>query len=105
VDLTTWTPWFLTTSGRLGSADCSLFCTWDQATSTSVPGAKVSSRRAPPAESLEADMYSSRSRPVIFCSMSWVTLFSTVSADAPGYDAARAMDGGAISGYWEMGRW
>ena len=64
-------------------ASWSLFCTCDHAKSGSVPGAKVSSRRDPPAESLVADMYSNLSNPVIFCSMIWVTLFSTVSAEAP----------------------
>ncbi len=37
-----------------------------------------------PDESLVADKYSILSKPVIFCSMICVTLFSTVSADAPG---------------------
>ena len=36
------------------------------------------------AELLVACMYSSLSKPVIFCSMIWVTVFSTVSAEAPG---------------------
>jgi len=40
--------------------------------------------REVPAESLVADRYSMFSNPVIFCSMIWVTLFSTVSAEAPG---------------------
>lgn len=40
--------------------------------------------RDPPAESLEADMYNSLSSPVSLCSMTWVTLFSTVSAEDPG---------------------
>ena len=65
-------------------ANWSLFCTWDQARSGSVPGAKVNSIRPLPDESLVAVMYSSLSKPVIFCSMIWVTLFSTVSAEAPG---------------------
>ena len=42
------------------------------------------SRSASEAESLVADTYSILSNPVIFCSMIWVTLFSTVSAEAPG---------------------
>jgi len=36
--------------------------------------------------------------------MIWVTLFSTVSAEAPVYVAVIEMDGGAICGYWETGR-
>jgi len=69
-----------------------------------VPGAKVSVRVPVPDESLVADMYSIRSRPVIFCSMIWTTLSSTVLADAPGKTAEMEMDGGAMGGYWEMGR-
>ena len=56
VDLLTLTPWVLIISGRLAMASWSLFCTCDQARSGSVPGVKVSSRRAAPAESLVADM-------------------------------------------------
>jgi len=37
-----------------------------------------------PDESLLLDMYSILSRPVICCSMICVTLFATVSAEAPG---------------------
>jgi hypothetical protein len=40
--------------------------------------------RPAPEASLVADMYSSLSKPVIFCSMICTTLFSTVSAEAPG---------------------
>ena len=48
------------------------------------PAVNVSSIRALPAESLVPDRYSILSKPVIFCSMICVTVFSTVSADAPG---------------------
>ncbi len=72
------------TSGRLAMASCSLFCTWDQARSGSVPGAKVNSMRDAPEELLLADRYSILSKPVIFCSMICVTLSSTVFAEAPG---------------------
>ena len=44
-----------TTSGRLVMASCSLFCTFAQARSGSVPGAKVSSMRDDPDESLVAE--------------------------------------------------
>ena len=71
--------------------------------SGSVPGLKVSSMRAEPELSLVADMYSRLSNPVIFCSMIWVTVFSTVSAEAPGYMALIAIEGGAIGGYCEIG--
>ncbi len=47
------------------------------------PGAKVSVVRERPAESLVDCMYSRLSRPLSCCSMTWVTEFSTVSAEAP----------------------
>ena len=50
-------------------ASWSLFCTWAQAKSGSVPGAKVSSILPAPEASLVADMYNNLSNPVIFCSM------------------------------------
>ena len=84
MDLLTRTPCFWTTSGRLGSASCSLFWTLAQARSGSVPGAKVRVIWADPEASLVADMYSMSANPVIFCSMIWTTVFSTVSAEAPG---------------------
>ena len=40
--------------------------------------------REAPEESLVPEIYSMSSKPVIFCSMICVTLFSTVSAEAPG---------------------
>ncbi len=43
------------------------------------------------------------SKPVIFCSMICVTVFSTVSADAPGKKASMAMAGGAMGGYCATG--
>ena len=49
-----------------------------------MPGLNVNSMREEPDESLVADRYNKSSKPVIFCSMIWVTLFSTVSAEAPG---------------------
>ena len=39
----------------------------------------------------------------MLCSMIWVTLFSMVCAEAPGYLVVIRTDGGATSGYWEMG--
>ncbi len=36
--------------------------------------------------------------------MTWVTEVSTVAADAPGYSAKMATDGGAIVGYCSIGR-
>ncbi len=84
VDLLTDTPVRWTTSGRLAMASWSLFCTLAHARSGSVPGLNVSSMRDDPEESLVPERYSMSSKPVIFCSMIWVTLFSTVSAEAPG---------------------
>jgi hypothetical protein len=82
--LLTSTPERCTSSGRLAVASWSLFWTLDQAMSGSVPGSKVSSSLAWPEEELSPLRYKSPSRPVIFCSMIWVTVFSTVSAEAPG---------------------
>src|SRR5450756_1233948 len=102
MDLLTITPWRCTTCGRLAMASWSLFCTCAQARSGSVPGAKVSSIREEPDESLVEERYSILSKPVIFCSMICVILFSTVSADAPGSKPVMAMEGGAMGGYWDM---
>src|SRR5208283_1551259 len=41
--------------------------------------------------------------PFSFCSTTWVTVSSTVWADAPGYTAFMVICGGAIGGYWETG--
>ena len=41
--------------------------------------------------------------PVRLCSITCVTEFSTVSADAPGYVAEIVTDGGATFGYCSMG--
>ena len=56
MDLLTRTPCRWTTSGSIGMASCSLFCTFDQARSGSVPGAKVRVRDPVPDESLVALM-------------------------------------------------
>jgi len=69
----------------------------------SVPGAKVNWMRELPAELLVAEKYSILSKPVICCSMICVTVFSTVSAEAPGYVESMAIEGGAIGGYCDMG--
>ena len=36
--------------------------------------------------------------------MIWTTLSSTVWAEAPVYEPRITIEGGAIGGYWEMGR-
>ena len=84
VDFATVTPCRCTTSGSTGMASWSLFCTLAQARSGSVPAANVRLISPAPEESLVEAMYSMRSRPVIFCSMIWITLSSTVLAEAPG---------------------
>ena len=69
-----------------------------------MPALNVNSMREEPDESLVEDRYNKSSNPVIFCSMIWVTLFSTVSAEAQGRRPVMAIDGGAIGGYWEIGK-
>jgi len=56
VDLETRRPVRWITSGRLGMASCSLFWTFAQARSGSVPGSKVRVSEADPAASLVDDM-------------------------------------------------
>ena len=40
----------------------------------------------------------------MFCSIIWVTEFSTTCAEAPGYTALTVIVGGATVGYMEIGR-
>src|SRR5262249_9059129 len=54
---------------------------------------------AAPAELDALEKYRRPSTPVSCCSSTWVTLFSTVSADAPGYPAEMLTLGSATSGY------
>ena len=49
-----------------------------------VPASKVTVMDTRPVESDVDDMYIRPSRPVMFCSMICVTVFSIVSAEAPG---------------------
>jgi hypothetical protein len=57
-----------------------------------------------PVESLDDDTKRSPSSPLSFCSMTCVTVSSSVLADAPGYVALIPIVGGAIAGYCEIGR-
>ena len=82
-DLVTVTPVDCTVSGSLDWACCSLFCTGTWAMSGSVPEAKVSVTWAEPEDVLLEFMYSRLSSPVMFCSITCVTEFSVVCADAP----------------------
>ena len=82
--LFTCTPCCATSSGNSGSAARSLFCTCTCAMSGSVPASNVSVICESPVMLLSELMYSRPSRPTIFCSMTCVTLLSTVCAEAPG---------------------
>src|SRR5258706_15198421 len=99
LDLVTRMPVCCTCAGSNGVASCSLFCTCTCAMSGLVPAAKVSVMVAWP-ESKELDeKYDRRSRPLICCSITCTTVFSTVSAEAPGQFTVIWIDGGAIVGY------
>src|SRR5262245_61523441 len=56
-----------------------------------------------PSFELLEDMYSMPSTPLICCSSGIVTLFSTTSALAPGYDAETRTVGGVMCGNWPTG--
>ena len=83
-DLATSRPCCWTWAGRIGIADCSLFCTWTWAMSGLVPAAKVAVMTDWPFELLVDEKYSRWSRPLSCCSMTWVTALAMVSAEAPG---------------------
>ncbi len=102
--LVTVTPCRVTSSGREDMASWSLFCTCICATSGLVSGSKVRRMETCPAASLVEWMYKSPSMPLSFCSMIWVTVSSSVSAEAPGYLAEMVTTGGAMRGYWATGR-
>ena len=69
----------------------------------SVPLAKVMEIDADPELPAEEEKYKRPSRPVICCSRTWMTLDSSVSADAPGYTAPTLICGGATLGYCATG--
>src|SRR5690606_38465221 len=64
-----------------------------------VPGAKVRLMVTLPELLLCDDIYSRPSRPVMFCSITWVTLSSRILADAPGYLDETRTERGAMVGY------
>src|SRR3569832_569489 len=101
--LVTTMPCCWTAGGRRGSACGTLFWTWTCATSGFVPCLNVTLMFAPPEEVDELEKYWRPSMPVSCCSSTWVTLFSTVSADAPTYEAEMFTLGGATSGYCATG--
>src|SRR3569833_4158807 len=101
--LVTTMPCCWTAVGRRGIACWTLFWTWTCATAGFVPGLNVTLTFAPPEEVDELEKYWRPSTPVSCCSSTWVTLFSTVSADAPTYEAEMFTLGGATSGYCATG--
>ena len=84
VALATRRPCSWTSVGSCGVASESLFCTCTCATSGSVPCSKVRVIARVPSLLLSDEKYSRLSSPDICCSMTWVTVFCTVSAEAPG---------------------
>src|SRR5579864_9419981 len=104
LDFVTLVPNCCTACGNSGVASCSLFCTCTCAMSGLVPAANVSVMVAVPESSEVDDRYSKWSRPLICCSITCVTVSSTVFADAPGYTALICTAGGAMVGYCAIGR-
>src|SRR5271169_350275 len=84
LDLVTLMPACCTCGGSNGVASCSLFCTCTCAMSELVPAAKVSVVVAVPESSELDEIYNRLSNPLICCSITCTTVFSTVSAEAPG---------------------
>src|SRR3569833_145801 len=101
--LVTTMPCCWTAVGRRGIACWTLFWTWTCATAGFVPCVNVTLMFAPPEEVDELEKYWRPSMPVSCCSSTWVTLFSTVSAAAPTYEAEMFTLGGATSGYCATG--
>ncbi|CAM3311890.1 hypothetical protein BUGL105410_29305 [Burkholderia gladioli] len=83
-DLVTVRPEVCTMVGNCEVTSCSLFCTCICATSGSARLVKVRRISTSPVDSDEADMYCRLSTPVMPCSITRVTEFSTVRASAPG---------------------
>src|SRR5258708_1143419 len=97
------TPEALTTSGRVGNAWATRFCTSTWAASGLTPSLKVTVRLYEPSLLDCDDMYIMFSTPLICCSMGAATASATTWALAPGYRQATWMVGGVISGYWAIG--
>src|ERR1700730_11604986 len=103
LDLVTRMPVCCTCAGSNGVASCNLFCTCTCAMSGLVPAAKVSVVVAWPESSALDERYSRWSSPLICCSITCTTVFSTVSAEAPAYVDVIWIDGGAMVGYCSIG--
>ena len=102
--LRTTMPCRRTSSGSLGSARATRFCTstWDL--SRLVPCLNVSESCITPSLEDWLDMYSMSSTPLISCSRGVATVSERTLALAPGKTALTWTLGGAISGYWAIGR-
>jgi len=97
-------PCCCTSCGSVGWAIAIRFCTCTCATSRFVPTLNVTVRFRLPVLVDWLDMYSMFSTPLICSSIGVATVLATVSALAPGYDVLTVTVGGAISGYWAIGR-
>src|SRR5260370_28530771 len=100
----TLTPIVRTSSGSVGSAMATRFCTSTWAMFTLVPSSKVTSSVYEPSLLLCDDMYSMPSTPTTCCSIGAATVSATTWALAPGYLAVTWTVGGVISGYSATGR-
>ena len=78
------TPMAWTTSGSVGWAMATRFCTSTWAMLRSVPSSKVTSRVYEPSLLLCDDMYSMFSTPLTCCSIGAATVSATTWALAPG---------------------
>src|SRR6516165_2912026 len=101
--LLTVTPVALTTSGNVGKAWLTRFCTSTWAMFRSVPSSKVTVRLYPPSFVHCDDMYSIFSTPLTCCSIGAATVSAMTCALAPGYTAETSTVGGVISGYCATG--
>ena len=83
LDLVMVRPFCCTDCGSVAIAACNWFCTCTCAASGSVPVRNTRLTCAEPSEALVEVMYSRWSRLCWDCSITWVTAFSTVCAEAP----------------------
>src|SRR5512141_3243630 len=98
------TPLRVTSAGRRGAASWTRLLTLNTALSTSVPVSNVTVIDTVPFDDELELKYSMFSTPESCSSIGAATTLASVSAEAPGYEAATVTVGGAISGYWAIGR-
>src|ERR1700722_14967149 len=98
------TPVALMTSGSVGSAWATRFCTSTWAVSRLTPSRKVMVRLYEPSLLHCDDMYIMFSTPLICCSIGAAMVSATTWALAPGYWQVTWIVGGVISGYWVNGK-